>query len=240
MFSQIARAKHIISYKLPRFVLTIFGFLVSLQSVDKGEGWIMSFWKNQSGAVTVDWVVLSAAVIGLGGAAASSVQQGLTMSGLSIADQLDAVSSGIHFNTILSSSDFSDGADGWVGATTADVRGFGLVLGPITQSDGTEIVSKSFELPEGTEHARMEFDLIALDSLDNFAEDHRWHRYGDGEGPVLYVNGVEVARATIDPELELTAGGGALTEWTFHDLSDIGIKTTLLESGHIGGSTDRH
>jgi hypothetical protein len=37
-----------------------------------------SFLRDQSGAVTVDWVVLSAAVIGLGGAAMTSIGSGTT------------------------------------------------------------------------------------------------------------------------------------------------------------------
>ena len=191
----------------------------------------MRFWKNESGAVTVDWVVLSAAAIGLGGAAVSSVQEGLTVSGLSIADQLESASSGIYYDNVLSSSDFSNGLDGWAGTTTRNVNGFGWVLGPISSSNGAEIVQKTFEIPEGTEHARLEFDLLALDSLDNTPNTPR---AGVGEGPVLYVDGIEVARATIDSEAEWRVGGGQLTEWTFHDLSDVGIKATLLEAGDLG------
>ena len=39
---------------------------------------IKNFRKDEDGAVTVDWVVLTAAVVALGGAAYTSIQSGAT------------------------------------------------------------------------------------------------------------------------------------------------------------------
>ena len=39
---------------------------------------IKNFRKDEDGAVTVDWVVLTAAVVALGGAAYTSIQSGTT------------------------------------------------------------------------------------------------------------------------------------------------------------------
>ena len=48
-----------------------------------------NFAKNESGAVTVDWVVLTAAIVGLGIAVVASVGGGITTLGGNIADALD-------------------------------------------------------------------------------------------------------------------------------------------------------
>jgi Flp pilus assembly pilin Flp len=47
---------------------------------------IKTFHNNESGAVTVDWVVLTAAIVGLGLAVVSSVRTGT----LGLADQIEA------------------------------------------------------------------------------------------------------------------------------------------------------
>ena len=49
-----------------------------------------NFAKNESGAVTVDWVVLTAAIVGLGIAVVASVRGGVISLGDEIGDSLTA------------------------------------------------------------------------------------------------------------------------------------------------------
>ncbi|SMX37027.1 Flp family type IVb pilin [Octadecabacter ascidiaceicola] len=53
---------------------------------------IKNFRNDEDGAVTVDWVVLTAAIVGLGIAVLSSVGQGTTALGEKISSQLSAQS----------------------------------------------------------------------------------------------------------------------------------------------------
>lgn len=50
---------------------------------------IKNFRKDEDGAVTVDWVVLTAAVVALGGAAYTSIESGATTITGNIATALD-------------------------------------------------------------------------------------------------------------------------------------------------------
>lgn len=51
---------------------------------------IKTFTADESGAVTVDWVVLTAAIVGLGIAVVASVRGGVEDLGTSISSALDA------------------------------------------------------------------------------------------------------------------------------------------------------
>ncbi len=51
---------------------------------------IKNFRRDEDGAVTVDWVVLTAAIVGLGIAVLTSVGQGTTALGDKISSQLSA------------------------------------------------------------------------------------------------------------------------------------------------------
>ena len=53
---------------------------------------IKNFRNDEDGAVTVDWVVLTAAIVGLGIAVLTSVGQGTTALGDKISSQLSAQS----------------------------------------------------------------------------------------------------------------------------------------------------
>ncbi|MDY6858360.1 MAG: pilus assembly protein [Pseudomonadota bacterium] len=52
---------------------------------------IKNFHNDESGAVTVDWVVLTAAVVGLGFAVLGTVKTGLTTLGDSIASEVGGI-----------------------------------------------------------------------------------------------------------------------------------------------------
>ena len=53
---------------------------------------IQNFAANESGAVTVDWVVLTAAIVGLGLAVVTSVRSGTTALGTDIRNSLTSAS----------------------------------------------------------------------------------------------------------------------------------------------------
>ena len=53
---------------------------------------LKSFVANESGAVTVDWVVLTAAIVGLGMVVMTTVGGGIELMGGNISDTLDALS----------------------------------------------------------------------------------------------------------------------------------------------------
>ncbi|CUH83989.1 Flp family type IVb pilin [Thalassovita mediterranea] len=53
---------------------------------------IKNFRKDESGAVTVDWVVLTAAIVGLGIAAVTTVSNGIDTAATSLVTDLAATS----------------------------------------------------------------------------------------------------------------------------------------------------
>ena len=55
---------------------------------------IKEFLRGESGAVTVDWVVLTAAVVALAGAAITSIQGGASSVGTATGDHLSNVQVG--------------------------------------------------------------------------------------------------------------------------------------------------
>lgn len=61
------------------------------------------FITNESGAVTVDWVVLTSAVVGLGLAVMSVVSTGLESLSTKIAQRLCGVTISTSFNTVTAS-----------------------------------------------------------------------------------------------------------------------------------------
>lgn len=153
---------------------------------------IKNFTNDTSGAVTVDWVVMTAGTVGLGLAVIGTVSGGVENLSFDISDAL----SGMHaVVTELASHSFSGGdAAGWVGGTVMDMGGqMGelLVLGP------GETAGFSLDVPAGSDQAQMVFDLVAGDSLDNSA------RWGTDTATIM-INGVPVAIATSERGSNLT------------------------------------
>ncbi len=56
---------------------------------------IKNFVADESGAVTVDWVVLTAAIVGLGIAVIASVSSGVNTLGTNISTEVSAVTVGV-------------------------------------------------------------------------------------------------------------------------------------------------
>jgi hypothetical protein len=140
---------------------------------------LRDFIEDETGAITVDWVVLSAGIVGLGLAVIALISAGVEdlagdtsgqMSGFEIRTQFaDAVTS-------LLSNDFSGGLGGFVGGSVANLVGFGEVL----QLGPGEMTQATFAVPEGASTATLTFDMLGIDDLS-------------GEAASIMINGQEVA-----------------------------------------------
>ena len=137
------------------------------------------FWKDESGAVTVDWTVLTAAIVGLGISAAAAVRTGTvnlgqdvesSLSGASVADLTWA------FATELVNQDFSDGNfDGWSVARHQVFGAWGDMLGPFGTETQNNPLTYDVKLGAGMKDALVQFDLIIGDSWDGVAgPDNPW------------------------------------------------------------------
>ena len=129
---------------------------------------LQEFLRCESGAVTTDYVVLSAAMVGSGFAAINSTAVGVE----NIAGDIDAALRGQIVNTTFARQsyfdDFENGAGFWIGGSTDSSQdAFGGILGPYGGSNGDEVVTRTFDLLSGYEYAVVEFDMYAIDSWDN-------------------------------------------------------------------------
>lgn len=148
-----------------------------------------TFLNSESGAVTVDWVVLTGSLVGLGMATMAVVSGGVENLSRDIDAMLRSDAWSMFDNGLIEMArfDFSGGnSAGWIGGQVMNMGGtLGelLVIGPNAGANFT------LEVPEGTELAYMAFDLIAGDSLDN---SDRW----GVDTATLLINDVPVALAT--------------------------------------------
>lgn len=181
-----------------------------------------NFLRKDDGAVSVDWVVLTSATVGLGIATLAVVSGGVgDLSGET------ARNLGRPFiqTAFLTPDSFSNGPGGWLGIGTSNVVGFGDILGPL-QGDpaGTEQVWQVFDIPGGAMEVHFSFDMLSMDSIDGGLIDRGW---GAEEGPVLYLDGQEIARAR--------SSSGNLS-WTYSDIPGVTIESEVIQSGtNIGG-----
>ncbi len=180
---------------------------------------IRTFIKDDSGAVTVDWVVLTGATVGLGLATMGVVSGGIENLSTDVSNQMRNQEVGGLFSnwgaaSILASADFTNGdMGGWVGGQVmAPIEALGemLVLGP------GQSTSLSLEVPEGAETATLSFDLIGGDSLDN-------------EVATITTNGTTVTLAR-------GLHNGTMT-FTTPDVEGVTVNTEVIQSGtNIGGN----
>jgi Flp pilus assembly pilin Flp len=142
---------------------------------------IAAFFRSESGAITVDWVVLTAGIAGLGLATVAVVSGGVE--NLS-RDSNAALRGGLitsNFMRTLASIDFSAGnLGGWLGG---EIRDFGGEMGEVLFIPQRGTAALTFDVPPGSSEAMMEFSLYGGDTLD-------------GEDAVVSVNGVPVVIAT--------------------------------------------
>jgi Flp pilus assembly pilin Flp len=102
---------------------------VFLENLNKMRGklavWLIrKFWKSDSGAVAVDWTVLSGSIVGLGVAVYGTVSNGLDANSSAIDSQLSSQL----ISTSFGSS--SSGTTAWNGQTASDYVAYGQSLAP--------------------------------------------------------------------------------------------------------------
>ena len=182
-----------------------------------------SFWTDETGAIAVDWVVVTGGVVGLGLATIIVVSSGVEGLSRDIDGTLrgDAWSMFDNGLTELVVFDFSDGARaGWTGGRVMDMGG---IIGELLVVGPDSAAGFSLDVPEGTEMAYLAFDLVAGDSLDNSAQ---WGT----DTATLMINGVAVALAT--------NGGNAPTTFEIPQVDGTTVEATILvDSSHMGGSS---
>lgn len=136
--------------------------------MDNADHPLRAFLRDESGEVTVNWVVLTSSVVAFGLAATGIVVGGVQYMSedtdetirdrdiqTSFADMIGEI-------TDLFGTDFSGGADGWTGGTVASLDGFGEVL----RIAGGEAAALDLPVPDGASSATITFDLIGGDDLD--------------------------------------------------------------------------
>jgi len=178
-------------------------------------GDIFSFLEDDGGAVTVDWTVMTAAVVGLGLATVSVVSSGMRDLSGDVRTQLGGGLINSRFgSTTLAAMNFSGGdMGGWIGGTVmTPIESLGemLVLGP------GETTSITLDVPPGSDSATLTFDLIGGDSLDN-----------------------EIATITTNGQTVTLARGSYNGTMTFitPDVEGVTVSTQVISEGtNLGGS----
>lgn len=153
-----------------------------------------AFFAEDRGAVTVDWVVLTAALVAVGLATAGVVASGINDLSNATADELSGTEITTRFPTIstLFEGDFSNGLGAFLGGTATSLAGFGDVL----QLGAGETAELTVSVPPGAETATFSFDLIAGDDLDG------------GDTATIMINGQAVSLYE-DNHGNVSVGGNA-------------------------------
>jgi hypothetical protein len=170
-----------------------------------------SYLFDESGAITVDWVVLTATVTGLGLAVAGVVSSGLQSASRQTSDTLSSISIQTTFpDTGLGGAVAAIGE--WVGGTLVAVPGFGEVqrLGP------GELAEMSLSVPPGATSATLTFDLIGVDDLS-------------GVPATITIGGREVAVYTDNHGNITTSSPGG-------DGISVSVNQ-IYENNHMGGGS---
>ncbi len=139
---------------------------------DHGLAGLLRFVRAEDGAVTIDWTVLTASLVGLGLAGSAAVILGTG----DLSGDVDAflrdqeVSDGFRatLSRLISFDDFENGqAPGWsvpnIDATDPD---FTAILGRFGGTGGQQMVHKTFDLDPEAGFAVLEFDMHAIDTWD--------------------------------------------------------------------------
>jgi hypothetical protein len=136
------------------------------------------FIQSESGAITVDWVVLTAGITGMAIATVAVVSGGVENLAGDTSSQLSGFSIQTAFavSQSLLSTDFSEGIGAWVGGTVASLTGFGDVL----QLGPGELAQMTLAVPAGAQTATISFDMLGIDDLS-------------GEPATVFINGQPVA-----------------------------------------------
>jgi|GEM_PF-2006827 len=156
---------------------------------------IKEFLASESGAVTAEWTIMTAALVGLGLASAAAVRTGTG----SLGDAISASLSGASVTALdgLNRMAFGDGNFlGWSTNRTGFSEALGTFLGPFAGHEGA--VTHDVILPEGATEATISFDLLLLDSWDGTSS--VWSDFdagGRGDGIGFSINGTEIGFSTM-------------------------------------------
>lgn len=139
------------------------------------------FLTDETGAVTADFVVLTAATVGLGIATLGVLSGGLSIASGTVSEGVSGTLIRSSFLETLATIDFTGGAlGGWTGASVRDLGG---VIGEALYIDQQQTGRLVFDVPPGSTEATMAFSLYGGDTLDN-------------EDAIISVDGVPVVIAT--------------------------------------------
>jgi hypothetical protein len=201
------------------------------------------FLRRDDGAVTVDYVVLTSAAAGLGLAVSGILMGGFgTFAGTVNGELSRGRTVIVDVTSTLYEESFGEAgaADGWSGAQVTDVRGIGSVLGPIAGS-GPDVdaptVTRTFNLADGTTSAVLDFDVLALDSLDGEAgiifigkqEIGRVHGLvGDAWVTTSEVDGMTIKYEIVEEDVEL---GGVRDDDKWSRDSRTRVRVTVTDPG---------
>lgn len=134
---------------------------------------MLRFFAEESGAVTVDWVVVTGAAVGLSLSSVAAVRMGTNNMGEAISSSLSGASvaplrwlSSVEVTRQL----FADGNfDGWSMAKQTAVGAWGVMQGPFAKETLNNPLTYDVKLSETASNALIEFDLLVLDSWDGAA-----------------------------------------------------------------------
>ncbi|MEM9795644.1 MAG: hypothetical protein AAF919_04100 [Pseudomonadota bacterium] len=171
------------------------------------------FATDESGVVSVDYVVLTAGACGLMLVFSETILGAFGVFSGTVEGELSGREVAAQSSSLSYNDGFDNGAEGWTGASATHVHGAGNVLGPI--GGGTE-VSRSFEVAGNGEPATFTFDVMSFDGLN-------------GEDGIIKVDGVEVGRVSVTDGNATFIGSGT---------SDIDVSGFVTDNAvQIGGAS---
>lgn len=178
---------------------------------------LMDFIRNEDGATTVDWVVLTSGVTGLCIATVTLVSGGVEDLASDVDDMMVAYEITDEFAQFigmqLASDDFSGGALGdWTGGIAGNPGG---ALGELLMVGPGGLAELTLSVPSGADQAVFTFDLIGGDSLDS-------------ETATVMINGQPVTVAT---------GNHGTISFANSPVPGVTVSTTVQTQGtQLGGS----
>lgn len=175
---------------------------------------VRSFFRDNRGAITVDYVVLAAACCAVGIWSTDLIKIGMRSLAGTVSSELRGDSAETDTATIYDNR-FDNGSQGWTGATTRDLKGeVGIALGPIGNTRGLPGVSRDFSVAPDAARSTFGFDLYSIDDLD-------------GDTGTIFVDNTAVGTVTVDNK------SGVQTFRAADDLEERGIivRFTEVDSG---------
>lgn len=203
------------------------------------------FITQDSGAVTVDWTVLAAAIVGLGVTSVAAVRTGSQALG----ENVDASLSGAQVNPLrwLTSRDlvrqtFAGGnTSGWSRSQSSVFGEWGTMLGPFGGDTRTNPVTYGVTLSPGSTNAMVEFDLILSDSWDGLGGPNNPFAPPEGDRVLFQINGQTISaeafvhqqnHAGFAPSLFAERQSSVQIGGTTYNLT---LRPTNLPTGNMAG-----